>query len=155
MANRGPEAATTDVLPTLWFRNTWSWPKGTAKPALKELDAGKGMSLVAASHAELGNGSSTVKDDPPLLFTENETNEERIFGRPNPSPYVKDGINEYIVHGRKEAVNPANTGTKVSAHYHLSVPPGETKIIRLRLTSEPKASRQGRGPEPAALGGTV
>ena len=79
----------------------------------------------------------------PLLFTENETNTQRIFGVANRSPYVKDSINDYIVHGRKEAVNPEKKGTKVAAHYHLSVPAGECQVIRLRLSSvAPAASRR-------------
>ncbi len=152
VANRGPDTATLDVLPTLWFRNTWSWQKDSAKPALKEVDAGRGVSVIAASHADMGEQFLYCEGRPALLFTENETNEERIFGRPNQSPYVKDAINEYIVHDRKETVNPAHTGTKASAHYHLSVPPGETKVVRLRLTDVgPKPHGKGT-PEPTALG---
>jgi hypothetical protein len=156
VANRGPEPAILHVLPTLWFRNTWAaWSAGEQpKPVLQEAEGGKGQSVIAASHAELGERFLYCEGQPALLFTENETNEERIFGKPNPTPYVKDGINEYIVHGRKETVNPAKTGTKASAHYPLSVGPGETAVIRLRLTDAgPKPRGKGRAAhEGARLG---
>jgi hypothetical protein len=138
IVNRGPEAAPLHVLPTLWFRNTWSWMNGGAKPSITKLE-GTGNS-VAHAHITDTLFQKFVTDYylycdglPPLLFTENETNHERIFGTPNASPFVKDGINDYIVQGQQEAVNSSN-GTKVSPHYNLTVGAGETKIIRLRLT---------------------
>ncbi len=132
--NRGPEAASVHVLPTLWFRNTWSWSEAATKPMMK-LDRGpKGVSVAAASHSTLGERYLYCSAEPPLLFTENETNHERIYGSPNPSPYVKDGINNFVVAGMAEAVNPEQTGTKASAHYPLSLKPGESRTIRLRLT---------------------
>ena len=140
VANRGPESATLHVLPTLWFRNVWSWPEGEPKPSLRELDAGKELSAVVASHRELGERFFYCEGGPPLLFTENETNHQLMTGTPNRSAFVKDGIDEFVVHDRKEAVNPDQTGTKVAAHYRLNVAPGETKMIRLRLTDiGPKA----------------
>ena len=130
VANRGPEAATCHLLPTLWFRNTWSWFPDSEKPELRLVQAG----MVQADHPELGSRWLYCQGADRLLFTENETNNQRLFGSDNASPYVKDGINEAIVHGRSEAVNPAQTGTKVAAHYPLEVAAGETAVVRLRLS---------------------
>src|SRR5271165_5863317 len=134
VSNRGPEAAKIDVLPTLWLRNTWTWWPGTPKPSLKQISGPKDVQVVAASRADIGERYLYCEGDVPLLFTENETNNERIFGKPNDSPYVKDGINEYVVHGNHNAVNPEKTGTKSSAHYQLNVGAGQTATIRLRLS---------------------
>ena len=95
--NRGPDAAEIDVLPTLWLRNTWTWWPGTAKPSLKEVPGPNGAQAIAASHGDLGERYLYCDGDATLLFTENESNNERLFGRPNDSPYVKDGINNYVV----------------------------------------------------------
>jgi len=138
--NRGPDPAEIHLLPTLWFRNRWSWNGSTRRPALKALD--RKPATVQAGDDELGIRYLYCEDDARLLFTENETNARRLFGGENASPYVKDGINEYIVHGRQDAVNPANAGTKVAAQYHLNIGAGQQRSIRLRLT--PTA--------PAALG---
>jgi hypothetical protein len=132
--NRGPEAATLHVLPTLWFRNVWTWSPEVSKPALRQIKARKGTRTVAASHAELGERWLCVDGDVPLLFTENETNNQRLFGTTNSGPYVKDGINDYIIHGRQEAVNPDGAGTKAAAHHALKVKAGGTAVMRLRLT---------------------
>ncbi len=138
VVNRGPEAAELHVLPTLWFRNTWSWGGG-GKPSLERVEH-PGASVVATHHtAPLTEGTLPdyhlyCEGKPALLFTENETNLQRLWGQPNPSPYVKDGIHEAVVHGRMDAVNPAGRGTKVSADVRLSVGPGETRSARLRLT---------------------
>jgi len=134
VSNRGPEAAKIDVLPTLWFRNIWTWWPGTPKPSLKQVSGQKGTQAVAASHADLGERYLYCEGDVPLLFTENETNNEGLFGTPNASRYVKDGINSYVVQGNHNAVNPEKTGTKSSAHYQLNVPAGKTATIRLRLS---------------------
>jgi Mannosylglycerate hydrolase MGH1-like glycoside hydrolase domain len=134
IANRGPEAATLHVLPTLWFRNTWSWGSEGPKLGLRRLQGPRGVSVVAASHAQLGERYLYCDQDAPLLFTENETNAERILGEPNKQPWVKDGINEYLVHGRGHAINPAQTGTKAAAHYRITVGAGQSAEIRLRLT---------------------
>ena len=131
--NRGPEPATLDVLPTLWFRNTWAQSPEAPRPELRRL-GGQGARGIAASHAELGARWLYVDEDVPLLFTENDTNVERVFGRPNPSPYVKDGINNHVVQRRKGFVNPEEKGTKAAAHHRLELAPGETRVIRLRLT---------------------
>jgi len=140
MANRGPEDAELHLLPTLWFRNTWSWAGGGAKPAIQAL-AQPGVNGMQAQHTDplfqesLPTLYLYCEGDAPLLFTENETNTERIFGAPNASPFVKDGINNYVVHGQTDAVNPAQTGTKAAAHYHLTVGAGATQTVRLRLTT--------------------
>ena len=134
VSNRGPEAAKIDVLPTLWFRNTWTWWPGTPKPSLKQVSGQKGAQTVAASHPDLGERYLYCEGDVPLLFTENETNNERLFGKPNASRYVKDGINNYVVEGNHNAVNPEKAGTKSAAHYQLNVPAGKTVSIRLRLS---------------------
>src|SRR5271167_1143412 len=133
-SNRGPEPATLHVLPTLWFRNIWTWWPGTPKPSLKQITGQKGTQTVAASHTGLGERYLYCEGDVPLLFTENETNNERLFGMPNPTPHVKDAINNYVVQGNHNAVNPEKTGTKSAAHYQLNVGAGKTAIIRLRLS---------------------
>ena len=134
VSNRGPEAATLQVLPTLWFRNTWTWWPDTPKPSLKQVLSQKGSQAVAVSHADLGERYLYCEGDVPLLFTENETNNERLFGTPNASRYVKDGINNYVVNGNHDSVNPGKTGTKSAAQYQLNVGAGKTATIRLRLS---------------------
>ena len=129
--NRSAEPATLQVLPTLWFRNTWSWSKTPSpKPSLRRLHE----RTIAAFHRELGERYFYCDRVVPLLFTENETNSERVFNVPNASSYVKDGINNYIVHGQREAVNPAQTGTKAAAHYEITIPAGDIHVVDLRLT---------------------
>jgi hypothetical protein len=135
VCNRGPEPATIHVLPTLWFRNIWSWWPETAKPSLKLIPGQKGVQTVVASHADLGQLYLYCEGDVPLLFTENETNNQRLFGTDNTSPYVKDGINDCVVQGNLNAVNPEKMGTKSAAHYQMSVGAGETATVRLRLSN--------------------
>jgi len=133
IVNRGPEAKTLHVLPTLWFRNTWSWHYEAEKPRLKVLQADATLSVIEASHPTLG--SRWLYCEPQeLLFTDNETNYQRLYGIENASPYVKDGINDYIIQGDRQAVNPDQVGTKAAAHYRLNIPAGETQVIRLRLS---------------------
>ena len=138
-ANQGPDAAELHLLPTLWFRNDWSsWiaasNRAAGKPSLKQIKAPAGASAVAAAHPLLGEFILSCEGDVPLLFTENETNHERLFpGQKNESPYVKDGINDCVVQGNQGAVNPGKQGTKVAAHYKVNVGAGQTKVIRLRL----------------------
>jgi hypothetical protein len=129
--NRGPEAARLRVLPTLWFRNTWSWGEDDRKPALRE--AGPGA--IQATHHELDEYWLHCDGAPELLFTENESNAQRLWGQPNASAYVKDAFHAYVIAGQGEAVNPAKTGTKAAAHYVLDVPGGGSKTIRLRLAA--------------------
>ena len=131
VANRGDERARLHVLPTLWFRNTWSWKAGSPKPSLTRAD-GAGATVVA-EHETLGTFHLECDADVPLLFTENETNNQRIFGTPNASPYVKDGINDAIVGGNTAAVN-GSSGTKAAAHYDIEVGPKSETTIHLRLS---------------------
>jgi hypothetical protein len=145
LCNRGPDSATLHVLPTLWFRNTWTWWPEQPKPSLREVKDNGGGATVAASHAELGDYFLQCEGSPRLLFTENETNNERVFGTPNATPYVKDGIGNCVVAGRQEAVNRNQTGTKAAAHYQLSLGGGSTAVIRLRLgSSAPEKPFDGR-----------
>ena len=132
--NRGPEAAQLNLLPTLWFRNDWSWDDAIPKPGIKFVKTTAGCNVLEAEHRTLGKRWFYCSDAGELLFTENETNFEYVFGSPNVSPYTKDGIHQYVVQGNREAVNPARTGTKVSANYTLNIAPGETKTIQLRLS---------------------
>ena len=134
VVNRGAEAAELHVLPTLWFRNTWSWFDAAPKPVLQRVDGPKGVSTVAVRHQELGELYLYCEGQVPLLFTENETNTERISGQPNSSPYVKDGFHNYIVYDQAGAVNPGQVGTKAAAHYHLTLEPGQGTILHLRLS---------------------
>jgi len=136
VCNRGPEAASIHVLPTLWFRNTWSWSPGAPKPVLKKDSGTKGARVIAATDGELGDRFLYCEGEVPLLFTENETNNQRIFGEPNAGQYVKDGINDCVVAGTQGVVNPEETGTKASAHYQITVGAGGTATIRLRLSDQ-------------------
>ncbi len=128
--NRGSEESQLHLLPTLWFRNTWSWNPEQEKPTLKLTQPG----VVEAAESSLGTLWLYCEGDSELLFAENETNTELLFGQKNASPYVKDGINNYVVHGRQYAVNPEGLGTKVAAHYQYSLAAGETRVVRLRMS---------------------
>ncbi len=130
--NRGPEKKALRVLPTLWFRNTWSWGKEKTKPSLRAVH--DSADFVEAVHPSLGKRYLFVEGKPEFLFTENETNHQKLFGIPNQTPYVKDGIHDFIIHHKKEAVNPSQTGTKAALHYCLTLEPGQEQVIRLRLT---------------------
>jgi hypothetical protein len=149
VCNRGPEPATLQVLPTLWFRNDWSGRDGEETPLLRQLALGPAGAIVGASHKELGDRVLLADGASALLFTDNETNSERLFGTPNDTPYVKDGINACVVHGHSGAVNPGGTGTKVAARYTLSLGAGEQRTLRLRLTDRPLAEP---GPEQPLVG---
>jgi hypothetical protein len=151
VSNRGPEPAPIHVLPTLWFRNTWSWGRHGEgyweKPSIEAETSDR----LRAGHATLGTYRLAIDAGPggvppDLLFTGNETNTARVFGAPNLSPYVKDAFHEAIVAGRGEAVNPARTGTKAAAHYRLEVPAGGSVVLRLRLSSREEAPSQPFGP---------
>jgi hypothetical protein len=149
--NRGPDEAALDVLPTLWFRNTWSWgrtgegywprPRIAAAAATGSTSAGDGAAAaeLVAEHDSLGAfhllADSVAGAAPALLFTDNETNAQRLFAADNRTPYVKDAFHEAVVHGRSEAVNPARVGTKAAAHYRLRVPAGGRAVVRLRLVA--------------------
>lgn len=154
--NRGPETATVHLLPHLWFRNTWSWGASQSpsmatgdrkKPSLKAVAGRDDAGVIEADHWYTGKrwlvcegapsaSRSSVRDAPELLFTENESNFERLWNAPNRTPYVKDGINDYVVHNQTNAVNPAKTGTKSAAYYKLEIAPGASATVRLRFTNQ-------------------
>jgi len=150
IVNRGPDDADVDVLPTLWFRNGWSWGRHAYRPSLSALPTRDGSTQILAEHETLGRYHLTCEGDPELLFTENETNAERLFDSPNRTPYVKDAFHEYVVAGRSEAVNPDREGTKAAARYRLSVPAGGERVTRLRLSTDVNGARA-FGPEFDAL----
>ncbi len=129
IANRGPEAADIHLLPTVWFRNTWSWRHGAAKPSMRRDSEGR----IRLDEPQYGTRWLAFGGSPDLLFTENETNTGRLYGAPDPPQYVKDSINDYIIHGRRDRVNPAQTGTKAAAHYRLTIQAGSTVTVRMRL----------------------
>ncbi|HEX9962844.1 MAG TPA: hypothetical protein VGB00_18070, partial [Pyrinomonadaceae bacterium] len=135
-ANRSDEAAPLHVLPSVWFRNVWSWSPGEEKPRLeKEEIEAENLSVIRLEHAELGTRRLYCESSPNLLFTENETNNKKLFGAPNASEYVKDGIDDYVVNKKNDAVNPNQTGTKASAHYVLNLAPKSQETIYLRFTN--------------------
>src|SRR5690348_10091516 len=138
-ANRGPDPAPLHLLPTLWFRNTWSWGQDPRRPTLAIADAVPGngagpVAGIAADHPILGAYRLYCEAAEELLFTENDTNLQRLYNVPNPAPYVKDAFDRYVVHGEQAAVNPLHVGTKAGALYRRTIPPGATATIRLRLT---------------------
>ncbi len=137
VSNRGPEPASLHVLPTLWFRNTWAWWPDTPKPLMRQLAINNSSPVVVASHPGLGDRYFYCEGNVRLLFTENETNSERIFGTSNASRYVKDGFNNYVVHGARDAVNPELSGTKTAPYYQIIVGAGDVVTIRLRLSDLP------------------
>ncbi len=137
--NRGPETAQLHVLPTLWFRNTWSWEDGEPKPVMGQIAENE----IHASHPQLGDYTLQCEGAAELLFTENESNATRLWGQPNLSPYVKDAFHQYVISGANDAVNPLKTGTKAAAHYVLEVPAGGSKVARLRLSANPASDAFG------------
>ena len=140
--NRGPEAADLHLLPTVWFRNTWSWDPQCKRPMLSaETETAPGGAAIRLEESMYGKRWLVCEGTPELVFTENETNNEKLFGAGNRTPYVKDGINDYVVHERKDAVNPAQIGTKASALYRMRIEPGETATLRLQLTDQDSKSR--------------
>jgi hypothetical protein len=136
--NRGPEVAELHVVPTMWFRNTWSWNNDDSKPRLWKGERAQHLPgpVIELEHAAYGRRNLYCQGSPELLFTENETNYARLYAFPNGSDYVKDGINNYVVQGIREAVNPAQMGTKAAAHYRMKTDPGETVRVRLRFTDK-------------------
>jgi hypothetical protein len=142
--NRGPQPACLHLLPTLWFRNQWSWNPTASRPALHEIADVRSNAVIRAVEPKIGEVFLHCEGKPPLLFTENETNTLRLFGIANRTPYVKDGFNEYFVQGRREAVNPAQTGTKAAAHYCRTLSPGECWVVRLKLSNPSGAAADGR-----------
>jgi len=136
--NRGPEKAALHVLPMLWFRNTWSWGDSVPRPALREASVHR-QTVVRVTDETLGEYHLYAEGNPSLLFTENETNAERLFGQKNATRFVKDGINDAIVQGQTDRVNPEKTGTKVAAHFPIEIAAGKSQTIRLRLTDNAPA----------------
>ncbi|MGI8437159.1 MAG: MGH1-like glycoside hydrolase domain-containing protein [Chthoniobacterales bacterium] len=142
VANRGPDAATLHLLPTLWFRNMWSWgdvpEMVTAKPVLRVQAPG----VISAQHERMGAFQLACESDAQVLFTENETNTQRLFGAPNPAAHVKDAFHEFVIRGNEAAVNPEQTGTKCALHEVLELAAGETRTLRLRLSANDEAPAQ-------------
>src|SRR5438874_1888727 len=140
--NCGPESAPLHLLPTIWFRNTWSWDRTQPKPTLRKTAEGH-AAVIRASHTVLGDYDLFCNSPDALCFTENESNSERLWGIPNSRPFVKDSINDRIVSGKIDHVNSAGFGTKAAAHYKFNIPANETISIQLRLT------RAGDPPSPS------
>ncbi len=146
VTNRGPETAELHLLPTLWFRNTWSWDATISKPSLKaRASSGDGdVSIIETAHPELENTwlycQTPAGDHNKLLFTENETNKALLFDVENASDYVKDAFHRYLIQGEQSAVNPKQVGTKSAIHYYLQIAPGECQTIKLRLSNSPDLS---------------
>jgi hypothetical protein len=137
--NRGPEAAHIDVLPTIWFRNVWSWRTGHNRPSAQ---AAPGPSTcIAISEPTYGNRFLHCEGTPPLLFTENDTNTEWLFGYPNGFAFTKDAFHRYLIGRELHAVNPARQGTKAAAHYSLQIPAGGTATVRLRFNQAAPGQR--------------
>ena len=149
--NRGPEPAELHLLPTIWFRNDWAeWiTRPSPKPELRQIEGPPGASAVAAVRPDLGTYHLYCDGNAPLLFTENSTNHKALhLDYPDVGPYLKDAINDCVVHGRQDAVNPARTGTKAAAHYRLTIPGGASASVRVRLVAQPEPARA-----PGAAGG--
>jgi hypothetical protein len=149
--NRGPDPAELHVLPTLWFRNTWSWGRDDYRPALRaSSDLARRCPTIHATHRALGDYELHCEEARELLFTENETNTERLFAFPNRSRFVKDGINDFVVHGRTQSVNPERIGTKAAAHYAFTIAPGASKTIRLWFGRVGKGADEAESGEPGS-----
>jgi Glycosyl hydrolase family 63 C-terminal domain len=144
--NRGPERAELHLLPTIWFRNRWSWGYATPRPVLRQ--GAKGLedetkaALIELEHEDYGRRLLYCEGTPSLLFTENETNNQRLYGVANRQPYVKDAFHNYVIHGAREAINPEQTGTKAAAHYILQINAGETATLRLRFAPAAETQAQ-------------
>ena len=142
--NRGPEAAELHLLPTVWFRNTWSWAPGSERPWLRRGEPVEGIIPIELYHSYYGKRWLYCEGNPEAIFTENETNTRRLFGTGNGSSHAKDGINDYIVHGVNEAVNCRGNGTKAAGHYRLTIDSGQSAVVKLRLTDKAMASTSSR-----------
>jgi hypothetical protein len=157
--NRGPEAATLHLLPTLWFRNTWSWGRQAEETEIRPELHQRGAAEIEARHATLGNfrflcATPANANFHGLLFTENETNHQRLHGVANVQPYVKDAFHEAVVHGNGAAVNPANTGTKAAAHYEVQLAAGVSVQLQLRSGMSSTLSSTGNAPRPTSITAT-
>lgn len=136
VVNHGPDPAPLTVLPTIWFRNRWTWGTNQDPRPLLCREEAPPNATIELDHFQYGKRWLYCEGTPELLFTENNTNNERLFGSQNASPYVKDGFNNFVVHGARDAVNPALTGTKAAANYLFNVAPGETATVCLRFTNQ-------------------
>lgn len=134
--NRGPDPARLTLLPTLWFRNTWSWGLDARRPRMRAGTAFENWSVIELDHEYYGARRLWCERKPPLLFTENETNSRRLYGDQAGAPYVKDSFHDYVINGRTDVVNPEQFGSKAAAHYVFTLPPGQSDVVRLRLTNE-------------------
>jgi mannosylglycerate hydrolase MGH1-like protein/glycosyl hydrolase family 63 len=134
VVNRGPETATLHLLPSLWFRNTWSWGKDDRRPTIRKKAGPETCQCVEAQHWQYGKRWLLCAGQPQLLFTENQTDYERIFNVKNPTPFVKDAFHEYLIHKNQAAINPQQIGTKMAAYYPLTLSPGDSATLKLRLT---------------------
>ena len=133
--NRGPDSARLHLLPTIWFRNTWSWNKNETRPRLAKGANGRPGTVINVEHPQYGKRYLYCENKPSVLFTENETNSRRLYNAPGPV-FCKDGINDYVVNGRLDSVNKASFGTKAAPDYRFTVAPGETVTLKLRLTDQ-------------------
>jgi len=134
VTNRGPEAATLHLLPTLWFRNTWSWQSQETKPELEIQEDVNNFHTIKITHAELKEWWFYSEKAHEVLFTENETNQQKLYGVPSNSPYTKDAFHEYLIHGNHKAINPGFRGTKAAPHYILQINSGKTSTVKMRLS---------------------
>ncbi len=139
VVNRAPEQAYLELLPTIWFRNVWSWDSTQPEPSLHQGAGSGGRAVVELNDAYYGRRYLYCQSPAQLLFTENDTNFQRLFGAPNVTPYVKDAFHDLVVHGRQEAVNPAQHGTKAAARYQWHVGAGDSVRVRLRFSDRPWA----------------
>ena len=136
VTNRGPDPAELTLLPSLWFRNTWSWGMDARRPRMRAGTALEDWSVIKLDHEYYGERRLWCERKPPLLFTENETNSRRLYGDQAGARYVKDSFHDYVVNGRTDVVNPEKFGSKAAAHYVFTLPPGQSDVVRLRLTNE-------------------
>jgi Glycosyl hydrolase family 63 C-terminal domain len=134
--NRGPEAAQLHLLPTLWFRNRWDWGDEYERPQVVQVDGVEGGVLVEMDEFHYGKRWMICEGDPDPLFTENETNNERLYGQKSVTPFVKDGFHRYLINKEQGTINPDHAGTKFAAHYAPTIQPGQSYTIRLRLTDQ-------------------
>ncbi len=146
-ANRGNETARVRVLPTVWFRNTWSWEEDGKRPVLSAIDD----SAIEVETETYGKRWLYVENADEFLFTENDTNKQKLYGAENETRFVKDGINDYVVYGKADSVNPAKRGTKAAAHFILEIEAGKSKEIRLRLSDKKFAGKGAKAKQNAAF----
>ncbi|HEX5426077.1 MAG TPA: hypothetical protein VFW94_21185, partial [Candidatus Acidoferrales bacterium] len=144
--NRGPEPARLHLLPTIWFRNRWDWGDLYDMPYVRRVNSTTGMALFELCDYHYGRRFLAIEGAPELLFTENETNSQRLYGEPGKTSYVKDAFHRYLVEKERSAINPASTGTKAAAHFSSEIAPGRAWTIRLRfIDHDPRKSAEDAG----------